>query len=74
MKAEEYEEFLSNPADFVIRKYLPRVFGILESFETLPEINSFIGLGGVPQKAHRHCRRRRRLHNGRRRNRHIRRS
>ena len=47
MKAEEYEEFLSNPADFVIRKYLPRVFGILESFETLPEINSFIGLGGV---------------------------
>jgi hypothetical protein len=47
MKAEEYKEFLANPADFIIRKYLPRVFGVLEFLETLPEINSFIGLGGV---------------------------
>ncbi len=47
MKAEEYKEFLSNPADFIIRKYLPRVFGGLGVLETLPEINSLFGLGGI---------------------------
>ncbi|MBS7251416.1 MAG: hypothetical protein KIH08_12640 [Candidatus Freyarchaeota archaeon] len=47
MKADEYKEFLANPADFIIRKYLPRVFGIFEFLKTLPEISSFMGLGGV---------------------------
>ncbi len=47
VKAEEYEEFLANPSDFVIRKLLPRVFGIFEIFELLPEINSFIGYGYI---------------------------
>ncbi len=47
MKAEDYKEFFANPADFVIRKYLPSVFGIFEFLKTIPEINSFMGLGGV---------------------------
>lgn len=47
MKAQDYPEFFSNPGDFIIRKYLPSVFGIFEFLKTLPEINSFMGLGGV---------------------------
>jgi hypothetical protein len=36
MKADEYDEFLLDPSGFTIRRYLPRVFGALESFSQLP--------------------------------------
>jgi len=36
MYAEEYNEFLDDPIEFAIRKYLPRVYGVLKPFEKLP--------------------------------------
>jgi len=38
MKAEEYDEFLDDPADFAVRKYLPRVFSELEGFSLFPPL------------------------------------
>ncbi len=40
MKAEEYDTFLSNPADFFIRTYLPRVCGNLKGFSNLAPLMS----------------------------------
>jgi hypothetical protein len=45
MKAEEYDEFLFDPTDYMMRKYYPRTFGILEPFTTLPPLNSALWLG-----------------------------
>ncbi len=36
MKANEYDHFLSNPCDFIIRVYLPRAYGALEPLAKLP--------------------------------------
>ncbi|MBI2934022.1 MAG: hypothetical protein HYY29_00465 [Chloroflexi bacterium] len=36
MKAEEYDEYLSDPSDFMLRKYLPRIAGSLENLKLLP--------------------------------------
>jgi hypothetical protein len=36
MKAEEYEHFLQDPTDFMIRRYWPRICGALKGFEKLP--------------------------------------
>ncbi len=38
MKAEEYDAFLEDPADWGIRKYWPRVFTELEGLATLPPL------------------------------------
>jgi hypothetical protein len=38
MQADEYGSFLANPADFVIRRYLPRTYGALEPLAKLPPI------------------------------------
>ncbi len=44
MKAEEYDYFITNPVDFVIRYYLPRTYGIFEPFSGLapfiPAVNN----------------------------------
>jgi len=40
MKAEEYDAFLSDMADYTIRTFLPRVFEALEPFEMLPPLKS----------------------------------
>jgi uroporphyrinogen-III decarboxylase len=46
MKAEEYDAFLEDPSDYVIRTYLPRIYGILEPFKKLPPIRiMMIGYG-----------------------------
>jgi hypothetical protein len=42
MKAEEYKELFANSAEYIIKKWLPRTFGIFEAFQTLPEVNSFV--------------------------------
>ncbi len=39
MKAEEYDSFLEDPSDFMIRTYFPRICGILEPFKRLPPIH-----------------------------------
>lgn len=36
MLAEEYEEFINDPSDWLIRKYMPRIYGALEPFGKLP--------------------------------------
>jgi uroporphyrinogen-III decarboxylase len=48
MKAEEYEEFLCDTSDFVLRKYWPRIFESLQAFRDLPPIPclySYTGFG-----------------------------
>lgn len=38
MKPEEYDEFLEDPTNFTLRKFMPRVYGALEGFALLPRI------------------------------------
>ncbi len=42
MKAEEYDEFLNDPSDWTLRKYLPRIYGALEGLGQLPPIMSLL--------------------------------
>jgi uroporphyrinogen-III decarboxylase len=49
MKADEYEAFLADPTDFIIRRHWPRIFGALKSFEKLPPLRDIITYSmGVP--------------------------
>src|SRR5271157_2234867 len=45
MKPAEYNAFLRDPSDYLLRTYLPRVFGSLEAFETLPPLASLLLYG-----------------------------
>ena len=48
MKADEYDIFLSDPSDFVMRYYLPRMYGALAPLAKLPPIgNLFQGFDGI---------------------------
>ncbi|MBI4303448.1 MAG: hypothetical protein HY665_03815 [Chloroflexi bacterium] len=38
MQADEYDLFLSDPTDFVLRYYLPRAYGALEPLSRLPSL------------------------------------
>ena len=38
MTADEYDAYLDNPSDFIIRTYLPRISGTLQGFGMLPPI------------------------------------
>ncbi|MBS3920487.1 MAG: hypothetical protein KG012_16570 [Deltaproteobacteria bacterium] len=42
MKAEEYDHFLLDPSDFMMRRYWPRICGSLKGFEKLAPIHSII--------------------------------
>jgi len=42
MMAEEYDDFLFDPTDFMLRKYWPRIFGAFESFGSLPPLHMII--------------------------------
>ncbi|MBN1631110.1 MAG: hypothetical protein JW990_15225 [Thermoleophilia bacterium] len=42
MKEDEYDAFLDDPTDWVIRTYLPRAFKSLEPFKGMPPLNQFI--------------------------------
>jgi hypothetical protein len=42
MKANEYPELILNPSDFWMRVYLPRVFGVFESFRLLDSLTDII--------------------------------
>ena len=49
MKADEYDAFINDPTDFIIRMYLPRILGVLEPFQQLPSIKRFLsGYFGIP--------------------------
>ena len=39
MKADEYDAFLDDPTGFILRTYLPRTCGNLESFQRLPHLS-----------------------------------
>ena len=44
MKADEYDMFLNDPTGFVIRRYLPRIYGVLAPLAKLPPMDSmFMG-------------------------------
>jgi hypothetical protein len=44
MKADEYDMFLNDPTDFMIRRYLPRIYEALEPLSKLPPLdNMFLG-------------------------------
>lgn len=48
MKEDEYDMFLNDPTDFMIRRYFPRVFGALEPLTKLPPLaNMFVGFEGI---------------------------
>ena len=44
MTADEYDLFLDDTSDFLIRRYLPRVYGALEPFAKLPSLNAMFGM------------------------------
>ena len=48
MKAEEYDEFLDDPVEFAIRRFLPRIYGALAPLADLPQLHGLLyGYGGV---------------------------
>jgi hypothetical protein len=48
MKADEYDMFLNDPSGFMIRRYLPRVYGALMPLSRLPSLDSmFMGFEGL---------------------------
>jgi hypothetical protein len=58
MKAEEYDAFLSDPSDFIVRRLWPTIFGALKGLEKLPPLHNVIsysvGMGtafGSPEVA-----------------------
>lgn len=42
MKVEEYDHFLLDPTDFMIRKFWPRIFGTLQGLQQLPPLHNII--------------------------------
>ena len=49
MKAEEYDEFLYDPSDFIVRRLWPRIFGALKGLEKLPPLHNIISYSvGMP--------------------------
>ena len=58
MKTEEYDVFLSDPSDFIVRRLWPRIFGALKGLEKLPPLHNIVsysvGMGtafGSPEVA-----------------------
>ncbi len=47
MKAEDYEAFLEDPSDFIVRSYMPRVFESAEPMAKLPPFRSLFGPWGM---------------------------
>ena len=48
MKADEYDMFLNDPTGFMIRYYLPRIYGILQPLTKLPPLDSmFMGFDSL---------------------------
>lgn len=42
MKADEYDHFLFDPSDFMVRRFWPRVYKAFEPFKNLPPLNQVI--------------------------------
>lgn len=48
MPAEEYDEFIENPSDWLLMRYIPRIFGELEAFSKLPGLLDQFFYYGAP--------------------------
>jgi len=48
MPSDEYDEFIENPSDWMLRKYIPRIFGALKAFSGLPGIIDQFWYYGAP--------------------------
>ncbi len=44
MRSDEYDEFLLNPADYIMRRFLPRTWGVFSPMSTLGPLTSFQGV------------------------------
>jgi hypothetical protein len=51
MKAEEYDHFLSDPSDFIVRRLWPRIFGSLKGFEKLRSLHGVVSYSVGAQTA-----------------------
>jgi hypothetical protein len=45
MKPEEYDLFLADPSDYIIRYHLPRLYGMFEPLAQLPPFHNLVGGG-----------------------------
>jgi len=45
MTAEEYPALLSDPSDFIVRRYWPRIFGALKGLENLTPLHDMLSYG-----------------------------
>ncbi len=45
MQENEYDEYFRNPADYILRKFLPRTQGVFAPFSKLGPLDSFMGVG-----------------------------
>ncbi len=52
MKADEYDLFLEDPSDFVLRYYLPRSYGLLAPLPKLPPMRTLIFGMGIQALTH----------------------
>ena len=44
MRPDEYDEFILNPTDFIVRRFLPRTWGAFSPMATLGSLSSFQGI------------------------------
>ena len=51
MKADEYDDFLFDYSDFMLRRYWPRIFGALAPLKDIPPISSIYSYGGFGRLA-----------------------
>jgi len=47
MKADEYDHFLSEPLDFIVRRYWPRIAGNFKELQNLPPLSNFSNFMGL---------------------------
>ncbi len=47
MPAEDYDWFIDDPSDYIIRRHWPRVYGVLEPFKNLPPIHNMVSHFGL---------------------------
>jgi hypothetical protein len=45
MREGEYEAYFHNPADYILRVFLPRTYGVFKPLADLPPIEAFMGAG-----------------------------
>ncbi|RJR43976.1 MAG: hypothetical protein C4576_13720 [Desulfobacteraceae bacterium] len=48
MLAEEYDEFINDPSDWLLRRYIPRIYGALEPLKKLPGLFDQFYYFGAP--------------------------